>query len=72
MTILTIAGTLAGLALIAVLVATLEHLDMRARERRWQRALASFDMTDTRAAMCDPPTGVKCAPVFSLKGSTRL
>ena len=72
MTILTIAGTLAGLALIAVLVATLEYLDCKARERRWQRALASFDMQDTRTALCDPPTGVKRAPVFSLKGPTRL
>ena len=72
MTILTIAGTLAGLALIAVLVATLEHLDMRARERRWERALASFDLSDTRTAMVDPPTGVKRAPMFSMKGPTRL
>jgi hypothetical protein len=72
LTILTIAGTLAGLALIAVLVATLEHLDMRARERRWQRALASFQLDDTRTEMVDPPTGVKRSPVFSLKGPTRL
>jgi len=72
MTILTIAGTLAGLALIAVLVATLEHLDMRGRERRRANALASFDMHDTRTALTDPPTGVKRAPVFSLKGRTRL
>lgn len=69
MTILTIAGTLAGLALIAVLVATLEHLDMRARERRWQRALASFDLSDTRTALTDPPS---TRPMLSLKGPTRL
>jgi hypothetical protein len=72
LTILTIAGTLAGLALIAVLVATLEHLDCKARERRWQQALASFNMDDGRTALTDPPMGAKRAPVFSLKGPTRL
>lgn len=69
MTILTIAGTLAGLALIAVLVATLEHLDMRARERRWRKALASFDFADTRTPLCEPPTTKQ---MLSLKGPTRL
>jgi hypothetical protein len=69
LTILTIAGTLAGLALVAVLVATLEHLDCKARERRWRRALASFDMVDTRTALVDPPS---TRPMLSLKGPTRL
>lgn len=69
MTILTIAGALAGLALIAGLVATLEHLDMRARERRWEKALASFDFDETRTALCDPPS---TRPMLSLKGPTRL
>ena len=68
MTILTIAGTLAGLATVRIWL----WLSSRAVEHRQQRALASFDMTDTRTAMVDPPTGVKRAPVFSLKGPTRL
>jgi hypothetical protein len=72
MTILTIAGTLAALALIAVLVATLGYLDNRARERRRANAIASFNFDDTRTALTDPPTGVKRAPAFSLKGPTRL
>jgi hypothetical protein len=69
LTILTIAGTLAGLAIIAVLVATLEHLDMRARERRWQKARASFQWDDGRTPLVDPPS---TRPMLSLKGPTRL
>ena len=53
MTILTIAGTFAALGILIALVALMEHLDMRARERRWQRALASFDMPDTRTPLAD-------------------
>jgi len=68
LTILTIAGTLAGLATVRIWL----WLSSRAVEHRQQRALASFDMTDTRTAMVDPPTGVKRAPMFSLKGPTRL
>ena len=68
MTILTIAGTLAGLATVRIWL----WLSSRAVEHRQQRALASFDLSDTRTALTDPPTGVKRAPVFSLKGPTRL
>jgi len=68
MTILTIAGALAGLAAVRIWL----WLGSRAVEHRQQRALASFDMQDTRTALTDPPTGVKRAPMFSLKGPTRL
>ena len=51
MTIISV-GILA-LAFLAFLVATLEHLDCRAREKRWQRALASFNMPDTRTPLAD-------------------
>jgi len=64
-----ILATIIALAIIAGLVATLEHLDCRARERRWQRALASFDMADTRTPLVEPPTTKQ---KFSLKGPTRL
>ena len=67
MTIITV-GILA-LAFLELLVATLEHLDTRAREQRWQRALASFDMTDTRTPLVEPPTTKR---MLSLKGPTRL
>ena len=67
MTIITV-GILA-LAFLVLLVATLEHLDTRARERRWQRALASFQWADTRTPMCEPTT---TKPMLSLKGPTRL
>lgn len=67
MTIITI-GILA-LAFLVLLVATLEYLDTRAREQRWQRALASFDMADTRTPLVEPPTTKQ---KFSLKGPTRL
>lgn len=64
-----ISATILALALLSALVATLEHLDMRARERRWQRALASFEWADTRTPLCEPPT---TKPMLSLKGPTRL
>lgn len=64
-----IAAGILALAFLVLLVATLEHLDTRAREQRWQRALASFDMTDTRTPLCEPPTTKR---TFSLKGPTRL
>lgn len=67
MTIIT-AGILA-IAFLVILVATLEHLDCRARERRWQRALASFQWADTRTPLVEPPTTKQ---KFSLKGPTRL
>lgn len=54
MTIITV-GILA-LAFLVGLVATFEHLDCRARERRWQRALASFQWADTRTPMTDAGT----------------
>jgi hypothetical protein len=69
LTILTIAGAIGALSILAALVATLEHLDCKARERRWRRALASFDMVDTRTALVDPPS---TRPMLSLKGPTRL
>lgn len=67
MTIVSV-GILA-LAFLVLLVATLEHLDTRARERRWQRALASFQWADTRTPLVEPPT---TKPMLSLKGPTRL
>ena len=67
MTIIT-AGILA-IAFLVGLVATLEHLDCRARERRWQRALASFEWDDTRTPLVEPTT---TKPMLSLKGPTRL
>lgn len=67
MTIITV-GILA-LAFLVLLVATLEHLDCRARERRWQRALASFEWADTRTPLVEPTT---TKPMLSLKGPTRL
>ncbi len=43
MNITTFVGVVGlAIALIASLVAVLEHLDCRARERRWQRARDSF------------------------------
>lgn len=53
MTMIT-AGILA-LAFITALVAALEHLDCRARERRWQKALSSFGWDDQRTPMTDAP-----------------
>ena len=67
MTIISV-GILA-LAFLVGLVATLEHLDCRARERRWQRTLASFEWDDTRTPLVTPPTTKQ---KFSLKGPTRL
>jgi hypothetical protein len=40
--IYTVAGGLGALAFVVGLVALLEHLDRRARERRWQQARDSF------------------------------
>lgn len=50
-------------------VQVFDYLDTRAREQRWQRALASFDMADTRTPLVEPPT---TKPMLSLKGPTRL
>jgi len=58
------AGILA-LAFLVGLVAVLEHLDCRARERRWQQALASFNMDDGRTALTDPPMGAKRTKVVT-------
>jgi predicted outer membrane lipoprotein len=38
----TILGIFGALAFVVAIVALLEHLDCRARERRWQRARDSF------------------------------
>ena len=65
MNIYTIVGALGALVLLAVIVAVLEHLDRRARERRWQQALASFNMDDGRTALTDPPMGVKRTKVVT-------
>ena len=64
-----IAAGILSLAFLVLLVATLEHLDTRAREQRWQRALASFEWSDTRTPLVEPPTTKQ---KFSLKGPTRL
>jgi predicted outer membrane lipoprotein len=40
--IYTVAGGLVALAFVVGVVALLEHLDCRARERRWQQARDSF------------------------------
>ena len=67
MTIISV-GILA-LAILVFLVATLKHLDCRAREQRWQRALSSMQLDDTRTPLCEPPTTKR---MLSLKGPTRL
>ena len=51
-----ILATILALAFLVGLVATLEHLDCRAREQRWQRALASMQLDDTRTPLTDPVT----------------
>lgn len=50
-------------------VLVFDHLDTRARERRWQRAAASFQWADTRTPLVTPTT---TKPMLSLKGPTRL
>ena len=50
-------------------VLVFDFFDTRARERRWQRALASFQWADTRTPLVEPPT---TKPMLSLKGPTRL
>jgi hypothetical protein len=55
MNIYTIAGAFGALALLVVIVATLEWLECRARERRWQKASNSFMWNDTRTALTDAP-----------------
>ena len=66
MSMIITAGILA-LAILVGLVATLEHLDCRARERRWQKALASFGWDDQRTPMTDAPVA---RPMFG-RGPTR-
>lgn len=66
MTYMITAGILA-LAFLALLIATLEHLDCRARERRWQKALSSFGWDDTRTPLADAPAA---RPTFG-RGPTR-
>lgn len=61
-----VAGILA-LAFLVLLVAVLEHLDTRARERRWQKALASFGWDDQRTPLSDAPVA---RPMWG-KGPTR-
>lgn len=67
-----ILSTILALAVIAGLVATLEHLDMRAREQRWQRALASFDMADTRTPLTDPVTTRKQRGEYGVTSCRKL
>lgn len=54
---------------IWAVVLVFDYFDMRAREQRWQRALASFEWSDTRTPLVEPPTTKQ---KFSLKGPTRL
>lgn len=54
---------------IWAVVQVFDYLDTRARKQRWQRALASFEWSDTRTPLVEPPTTKR---MLSLKGPTRL